>query len=107
MRKLDRLRSAAPSVLLYHSPSQIAEAKAAGINLAALRHVHQGQLFPLQFFTRMIFGKYHHGLHTEGDFTLYTSSGTGLWGPTMRTGNHPGDCGDSIGSERNRISLHE
>ena len=36
-----------------------------------------------------MFGEYYHGLHTEGDYTLYTSSGTGLWGPTMRTGNHP------------------
>ena len=36
-----------------------------------------------------MFGKYYHGLHTEGNYTLCTSSGTGLWGPTMRTGNHP------------------
>jgi predicted MPP superfamily phosphohydrolase len=78
-----------PSVLLYHSPTQIAAAKAAGINLQLSGHVHKGQLFPFQFVTRLMFGKYHHGLHTEGDYTLYTTSGTGLWGPTMRTGNHP------------------
>jgi len=78
-----------PSILLYHSPSQIAAAKAAGINLQLSGHVHQGQIFPLQVITRLIFGKYYHGLHVEGDYTLYTSSGTGLWGPTMRTGNHP------------------
>jgi predicted MPP superfamily phosphohydrolase len=89
MRELKGYDPASPSVLLFHSPSQIAEAKVAGINLQLSGHVHQAQLFPLQFFTRMIFGKYHHGLHTEGEFTLYTSSGTGLWGPTMRTGNHP------------------
>ena len=78
-----------PSILLYHSPTQIKAAKAAGINLQLSGHVHQGQLFPLQFATRLIYGKYHHGLHSEGDYTIYTSSGTGLWGPTMRTGNHP------------------
>lgn len=77
------------SILLYHSPDQIAAAKAAGINLQLSGHVHQGQLFPLQFATRLIYGKFHHGLHSEGDYTIYTSSGTGLWGPTMRTGNHP------------------
>ena len=49
----------------------------------------KARLFPLQFITRLMFGKYYHGLHTEGDYTLYTSSGAGLWGPTMRTGNHP------------------
>ena len=70
-------------------PTQIAAAKAAGINLQLSGHVHQGQIFPLQFVTRLMFGKYYHGLHSEGDYTLYTSSGTGLWGPTMRTGNHP------------------
>jgi uncharacterized protein len=78
-----------PSVLLYHSPTQVEAAKAAGISLQLSGHVHQGQLFPLQFVTRLMFGKYYHGLHTEGDYTLYTSSGTGLWGPTMRTGNYP------------------
>ena len=91
-QKMDGVQGFNPSVasiLLYHSPDQIAAAKAAGINLQLSGHVHQGQLFPLQFATRLIYGKFHHGLHSEGDYTIYTSSGTGLWGPTMRTGNHP------------------
>jgi predicted MPP superfamily phosphohydrolase len=89
MAKLPGFDPAQPSVLLYHTPSQIAEARAAGINLQLSGHVHQGQIFPLQFITWLMFGKYYHGLHTEGDYTLYTTSGTGVWGPTMRTGNHP------------------
>ncbi len=89
MSRLAGYDPGAPSVLLYHSPTQIAAAKAAGINLQLSGHVHQGQLFPVQFATRLMFGKYHHGLTVEGDYTLYTSSGSGLWGPTMRTGNHP------------------
>jgi len=89
MAKVNGFNPAAPSILLYHSPTQIKEAKAAGINLQLSGHVHQGQLFPLGFITRLMFGKYHHGLHAEGNYTIYTSSGTGLWGPTMRTGNHP------------------
>jgi hypothetical protein len=89
MAKLPGFNPALPSILLYHSPTQVAEAKAAGINLQLAGHVHHGQIFPLQFITRLMFGKYYYGLHTEGDYTLYTTSGTGLWGPTMRTGNHP------------------
>ncbi|MGD0226127.1 MAG: metallophosphoesterase [Terriglobia bacterium] len=89
MAKLPGFDPASPSILLYHSPTQIAEAKAAGINLQLSGHVHQGQVFPLQFITRLMFGRYYHGLHSEGNYTLYTTSGTGLWGPTMRTGNHP------------------
>jgi predicted MPP superfamily phosphohydrolase len=89
MANLPGFEPALPSILLYHSPTQVAAAKAAGISLQLSGHVHQGQIFPLQFITRLIFGKYYHGLHTEGDYTLYTTSGTGVWGPTMRTGNHP------------------
>ena len=89
MAKVAGFDPGVPSILLYHSPTQVDAAKAAGINLQLSGHVHQGQLFPLQFVTRLMFGKYYHGLHAEGDYTLHTSSGTGLWGPTMRTGNHP------------------
>jgi len=89
MAKVTGFDPGVPSILLYHSPTQVEAAKAAGINLQLSGHVHQGQLFPLQFVTRLMFGKYYYGYHSEGDYTLYTSSGTGLWGPTMRTGNHP------------------
>ena len=89
MAKVPGFNPALPSILLYHSPSQIAQAKAAGISLQLSGHVHQGQIFPLQFITWLIFGRYYHGLHREGDYSLYTSSGTGTWGPTLRTGNHP------------------
>jgi hypothetical protein len=89
MAKLPGFDPALPSILLYHSPSQVAEAKAAGINLQLSGHVHQGQIFPLQVITRLLFGRYYHGLYVDRDYTLYTSSGTGVWGPTMRTGNHP------------------
>jgi len=78
-----------PSILLYHSPTHIEQMKAAGINLQLSGHAHQGQLFPIQFISRLVHGMYFHGLHAEGDYTLYTSSGAGTWGPTMRTGNQP------------------
>ena len=78
-----------PSILLYHSPSQIPAVKAAGIDFQVSGHTHRGQMFPFQFVTRLVYGKYHHGLNREGDFTIYTSPGTGTWGPMMRTGNHP------------------
>jgi predicted MPP superfamily phosphohydrolase len=78
-----------PSVLLYHNPTQVDRAKAAGIDLQLSGHTHHGQIFPIQFISRLIYGKYYNGLHVEGPYTIYTSSGAGTWGPTMRTGNHP------------------
>lgn len=89
IRKLPDFNPRTPSVLLYHSPTQIAQAKAAGINLQLSGHTHKGQIFPIQLISRLIFQKYYTGLHVEGDYTIYTSSGAGTWGPTMRTGNHP------------------
>ena len=89
IRKLPAFDPKKPSVLLYHNPSHVEQAQAAGISLQLAGHTHQGQLFPIQFISRMVYGKYYNGLHSEGDFTIYTSSGAGTWGPTMRTGNHP------------------
>jgi len=80
---------AVPSILLYHSPTHIAGAKAAGVSLQLSGHAHAGQNFPIQFISRLVYGRYYYGLHMEGNYTLYTSSGAGTWGPTMRTGNHP------------------
>jgi len=77
------------SILLYHNPAGVFEAKASGVSLQLAGHTHTGQLFPFNFITRLIYGEYHKGLHTEGNFSIYTSVGTGTWGPTMRTNNIP------------------
>jgi predicted MPP superfamily phosphohydrolase len=76
---------ARPSILLYHSPVQIPAIKAAGVRLQLSGHTHRGQLFPFQFITRRVYGKYDYGLNVEEDFAIYTSPGTGTWGPGMRT----------------------
>jgi len=96
-----------PNILLYHSPTSIFadknnnnhsdiyfspdvnfdNAKELGIDLQLSGHTHKGQIFPFGFITRLIYGKYDYGLHEEGDFSIYTSSGTGVWGPMMRTGS--------------------
>jgi predicted MPP superfamily phosphohydrolase len=97
-----------PSILLYHTPTDIADhhtdrgnqqartywfpntsmrlAKEAGIDLQLSGHTHQGQIFPLGLITRAIFKGYDYGLHRDGKFHVYVSSGVGTWGPPMRTG---------------------
>lgn len=77
------------SILLYHNPAGRIEARAGGADLQLAGHTHTGQLFPFNLVTRLIYGKYHRGLHKEGKFSIYTSVGTGTWGPTMRTNNIP------------------
>jgi len=89
LTQLAGFNPALPSILLYHSPTHIAQAKAAGISLQLSGHAHHGQIFPIQFISRLVYGKYYYGLHIEDGYTLYASSGAGTWGPTMRTGNKP------------------
>lgn len=80
-----------PSILLYHIPlpSQIKAAKELGIGLQLSGHTHLGQLFPFKFITDIVYKGYDYGIKKEGNFTEYTSSGVGTWGPPMRSGNKP------------------
>lgn len=78
-----------PTILLYHAPSDIKAFKDFGVNLQLSGHTHKGQLFPLGYIAKMIYGKYYYDLNTEGDYSIYTTNGTGTWGPPMRTGNTP------------------
>jgi len=78
-----------PTVLLYHSPVQIGGIKKQGINLQFSGHTHQGQLFPFGYITKLIFKGYDYGLYQDDDYVLYTTNGSGTWGPPMRTGNIP------------------
>lgn len=76
-------------LLLNHTPTKIQEAKDLNISLQLSGHSHRGQMWPVSFFTRLIYGKYHYGLNTEGQYNIYTTSGLGSWGPPLRTFNRP------------------
>jgi len=52
-------------------------------------HTHHGQLFPINFITRLLYKGRDYGLSTDGAFQLYTTCGTGSWGPPMRTAGRP------------------
>jgi hypothetical protein len=83
------LDSGRASILLNHAPSRLPIVEQAGISLQISGHTHSGQLFPFTFFTRRAFGNFTYGLHRFGKLQVYTSSGTGSWGPPMRVGTHP------------------
>lgn len=75
-----------PSILLYHEPRFIKLAQASGIDLQLAGHIHGGQFFPINLITRLIYGKYHYGLHRKDNYAIYTTSGAGTWGPPLRIG---------------------
>jgi len=78
-----------PNILLFHSPVNIEQVKNAGVDFQLAGHTHKGQLFPFGFITSLVYKGYDYGLHQNGDFSIYTTTGAGTWGPPMRTGNIP------------------
>ena len=89
LKKLESEYEGKANVLLYHAPTDIETFKKAGVNLQLSGHTHRGQIFPFRYITALIYKGYDYGLHTEGSYSIYTTSGTGSWGPLMRTGNRP------------------
>ncbi len=78
-----------PVILLYHTPTEISDAKESGIDLQLSGHTHNGQIFPIKYISKIIYQGYEYGLHEEGSYSIYTTSGVGTWGPMMRTGAKP------------------
>ncbi len=72
-------------VLLAHQPRSAAAAAAAGFDLQLSGHTHGGQFWPWNHFVRMQ-QPYTAGLYRHGDLQVYTSRGTGYWGPPKRFG---------------------
>jgi uncharacterized protein len=73
-----------PVVLVAHQPKYVQQAAAAGVDLQVSGHTHGGQIWPFNFLVR-IDQPVVHGLSRHGERTqLYTSRGTGFWGPPFR-----------------------
>ena len=73
-----------PVLLVAHQPKYVAQAASAGIDLQISGHTHGGQIWPFNYLVR-IDQPVVHGLSRHGERTqLYTSRGTGFWGPPFR-----------------------
>jgi predicted MPP superfamily phosphohydrolase len=75
----------APKVLLAHQPRSARLAEAAGYQLQLSGHTHGGQFWPWNFLVRLQ-QPFIAGLNRLGRMWVYTSRGTGYWGPPMRFG---------------------
>jgi uncharacterized protein len=73
-----------PVLLLAHQPKQIGGAVTHGVDLQISGHTHGGQIWPFNLLVRLdqpvVRGLSRHGERTQ----LYTSRGTGFWGPPFR-----------------------
>jgi predicted MPP superfamily phosphohydrolase len=77
--------NAAVRVLLAHQPRSALAAAEAGFDLQLSGHTHGGQFMPWNFFVRLQ-QPFVAGLHRLGQLWVYTSRGTGYWGPPKRFG---------------------
>jgi uncharacterized protein len=74
-----------PRLLLAHQPRTALAAAAAGFDLQLSGHTHGGQFWPWNLFVRLQ-QPFTAGLHRLKDLWVYTSRGTGYWGPPKRLG---------------------
>ncbi len=73
-----------PILLLAHQPQMVTGAVAHGVDLQISGHTHGGQMWPFHYLVRIdqpvVQGLSRHSERTQ----LYTSRGTGFWGPPFR-----------------------
>jgi predicted MPP superfamily phosphohydrolase len=72
-------------ILLAHQPRSAPAAADAGFDLQLSGHTHGGQFMPWNFFVKMQ-QPFVAGLHRLQQLWVYTSRGTGYWGPPKRFG---------------------
>jgi len=84
--KLDRSRA---SVLLLHAPVRLAISEEEGVSLQLSGHTHGGQFFPWTLIAKRVWAQFNHGLQRVGNLQVYTTYGTGTWGPPLRVATRP------------------
>jgi predicted MPP superfamily phosphohydrolase len=84
--QLDRTRA---SILLLHAPVRLAISEEEGISLQLSGHTHGGQFFPWTLVAKRVWAQFNHGLQRLGNLQVYTTYGTGTWGPPLRVATRP------------------
>lgn len=107
IRSRSEYTSGAPTILLYHTPTSLeiktsdparmqtqtywspdtdfTVARSLGVNLQLSGHTHKGQMLPFVWLASYLYKGFEYGLHTDGEFSIYVTSGLGSFGPPMRT----------------------
>ena len=82
-KALSDIPKGTPIVLLNHKPTGFFEADRAGITMQLSGHTHAGQYFPWSVIIPL-FHDFPYGLKRYKKIWMYTSAGTGFWGPPNR-----------------------
>lgn len=82
---LGSLDPSLPVLVMDHQPKEAEELAAAGADLDLCGHTHDGQLFPANLVTRLMWPN-SYGVQKEGTMYQVVTSGAGIFGPYMRIG---------------------
>ena len=74
-----------PMIVLNHTPNDLNEDVENGADIALYGHTHDGQIFPFNILTSLVFEE-SNGYLKKGNTNIYVSSGAGLSGPQYRIG---------------------
>jgi len=77
-----------PVIVMDHTPKRLEESARAGVDMQVSGHTHNGQLWPFNYVTGLIFEQ-DHGFLRIDDTMFYVSCGVGTWGPPVRTSSRP------------------
>ena len=83
MKQVDTTK---PVILLDHQPFHYDESVKYGVDLELSGHTHNGQMWPLNYITSMIY-ELSYGYLKKENSQFIVSSGYGLWGPRVRSGS--------------------
>ncbi len=72
-----------PLILLYHRPGRYLSAASKGVDLQLSGHTHAGQIPPMDLIVWLVY-RHPYGFWRKGGYAIYTTCGTGTWGPPMR-----------------------
>ena len=74
-----------PIIVIDHQPYNLSEIQKIGADIQFSGHTHNGQFFPLNFVTNLLFD-ISYGYEKRENTHFYVSSGLAIWGPPFRIG---------------------
>lgn len=80
-----QVASDVPLIVMDHQPVETEAAIDANVDLLFCGHTHNGQVWPMNLITRLLFD-ISYGYEKRKNTHIYVSSGLALWGPPFRIG---------------------
>lgn len=84
-----------PVIFMDHQPGELDEVASSGADLDLCGHTHDGQLFPLNIITGLVWEN-SCGYLKKGNMHNIVTSGVGIWGPNMRTATNSEICAITV-----------